>query len=203
MAKFKYSDTKYLKLLIDDIKSKKPIKIGIKGENEIIIKYDYVIKKLAKNHNLIKDTIFTGINGKQYKFTHLFKGTYSGFLFNKTSLQEVGVIIAIDSLLQNGEVLNLETYQPSKKIKINTDIDNVLSFLKENKSWLKSVNETALGIVNKIGSEHKLNDYTIHHNDILFKSIRNIGKKLSGLSSADKWNPSDFYFIEKLDIDEI
>jgi len=193
MAKFKYSEKISKSHEVTDY-TKKKISVGRKQRKVTCTRCSMEggISNMKRYHfNNCKINISEETKKKYLKGTN-----------NKTLLQEVGVVIAIDSLLYSGEVLNLETYKPSDKVKSHANISIVLNFLKENKSWLKSVNNSALAIVNKFGDE-TLKKYTIHHNDELYKLIRHIGKKLSGLSSKDRWNPSDFYFIKKFNIDEI
>jgi hypothetical protein len=79
-AVFKYSETKYLDRVIGDIKSGAPLKIGKLGKDgEAVILYDDDVKALERDYSLINKTVFKSASGEQYRFTQLFKGTYSGF----------------------------------------------------------------------------------------------------------------------------
>lgn len=112
---------------------------------------------------------------------------------DKTTLQEVGFLICLDSLLMN---VTLDNYKPSSRIKVKANIDNVIAFLDNNPDWLKSSLGGAKEIIKKFGAS-KLKTFNFHHDDQLFNNIRATGRKLSGLSNLDKWNPADVYLIKK------
>lgn len=79
-ALFKYADVKYIDAVIQDIRNGTPLKLGKFGKiGTAIIIYDDDVKALENDHSLVKSTIFKSASGEEYKFTHFFKGTYSGF----------------------------------------------------------------------------------------------------------------------------
>lgn len=112
---------------------------------------------------------------------------------DKTTLQEVGFLVALDMLLQGQK--NIDNYVPSSRMKVKADIKDVVLFLKENHDWMSASFYGATTVFNKFRGA--LKSYTFHHDDETFNSIRKTGKKLSGLSNEDKWNPSDVYLIKK------
>jgi hypothetical protein len=128
------------------------------------------------------------------------KSKYSGIKIvgsDKTSLQEVGFLLALDSLINHKKQLDLGTYTPSKKLKCKAKYTDVLNFLAENDDWYKSSIDGA----KTVSKEFKnLSAYELHHDTTEFNNIRKTGKKLSGLSNEDKWNPSDVYLIKKLSL---
>lgn len=111
----------------------------------------------------------------------------------KTVLQEVGVLVYLDTILEN--IKELENYKPSKRLSISAKIEDVIEFLQSDETWDKACKQSAETIYKNFGSS--LKNYTFHHDDNLFNTIRKIGKELSGLSNFDKWNPSDIYLVKK------
>lgn len=112
---------------------------------------------------------------------------------DKTTLQEVGFLVALDMLLQG--VKRIDDYKPSKRMHVKAEISDVIQFLKENPDWMKSSIDGAKQIYSKFGAT-ALRQHQFHHDSSTFNKIRKTGKELSGLSNADKWNPSDVYLIK-------
>lgn len=189
-------------LFREKIKNKTPFKLN--SGKEVTLKKD-------QTYNLLKTDLkgfggakpkhtFTTINNINLKLSDFQKskefggggGTSSG---NKTALQEVGVLILVDMILQKSN--SLPEYTPSKRLSVTTDIDSVKTFLLENKDWFNSCMSSAKTIISSFPDIKK---YTMHHDDTKFNSIRSKGKKLSKASTADKWNPSDIYFIKNYNL---
>jgi len=165
--------------ILDDIESNK-----IDNKN---IQFEIIGGTIGLN-KLLKTKEFGGQAG-QTSGDETIKG-------DKTSLQEVGVLVILDALLENSSFSkdDLLAYKASSRMNTDTDIHSVLLFLKDDKSWFNACMNSAQAILSKFGA--KLSSYEIHHGSALFKKIREHGKKLSNLN-FDKWNPSDVYFISK------
>lgn len=112
---------------------------------------------------------------------------------DKTTLQEVGFLVALDMLLDNKD--KLEEYVPSKRMNVVAKIEDVIAFLDLNPDWFKSSVDGAKVCIERFGKSTLMN-YSFHHDTNMFNDIRKTGKKLSKLSNLDKWNPSDVYLIK-------
>lgn len=119
----------------------------------------------------------------------------------QTNYQEVGVLIWVSILKKGGQSLS----DFDKKTKIYTDSDDTveksLKFLESEShklnGWNTQCKNQAMGILKTI-PQIKTTPYEYHQGGDLFKRIRKMGQKLSGIpGAADKWNPSDIYFIKK------
>lgn len=120
---------------------------------------------------------------------------------DKTNHQEVGVAIWVDILKNNGDTL--ADYKGKTKIVTGAPDD-----IKKSLAWMEqqTLTKDRWGEQCKIQAQTilqhfpkiKNGDYAIHQGGPLFDAIRAKGKKLSGVNgTADKWNPSDIYFISK------
>lgn len=126
---------------------------------------------------------------------------------SNTKYQEIGPLIYLAMLIdQNADSKNLDisNVDLKKLSRIKTgsaeDIRGTIKFLAGDKSWEESCKQQAIDIYKKFGD--KLNQYDFHHGTSEFKQIKNTGASLSGIS-ADKWNPSDIFFIKSLKLNGI
>jgi len=112
---------------------------------------------------------------------------------DKTSLQEVGLLIMLDSLIATGNT-DLHNYTASSKMHVKANLNDVVAFLLENKDWFKVAADGAKVILKEFNFIRS--GYNFHHDSTEFNAIRTLGKKLAKASSPDKWNPSDIYLIK-------
>ena len=118
-----------------------------------------------------------------------------------TKQQEIGPLLYLTALVDQNlstNKLSLQDIDLKKLKRIQTksseDIEDTIKFLSSNDSWDKSCKNQAIMLYRTFGS--KLKSYEFHRDTSITNSIRKLGAKLSELS-ADKWNPSDIYFIKK------
>lgn len=139
----------------------------------------------------------------KFKKTKEFGSTFGGPAENhKTNLQESGVAIILDMMIQSGSDsdVDLRNYTPSDKLKIAPSVDAVIEFLEGNDSWMVNCTESARAIATHLGETHNLSNYEIHQGTPLVKAIKALGAKLAGMGSrvsGDKWNPSDIFLIRE------
>ena len=205
MANFTYDDLskhnfKYIREVLQDIKSGTKIKVDGKMvllPDNIDIKEIEKLIKAGKEQPLDKyirsqnTLLWTKVDKSKYSKIKSTGGS------DKTSLQEVGFLLALDSLVNSKKTLDLATYLPSKKLKTKASYKDVVNFLAENDDWYKASIDGAEKVA---GNFKQLTSYEFHHDTTEFNKIRKLGKKLSGLSNEDKWNPADVYLIKRLNL---
>ena len=121
---------------------------------------------------------------------------------NRDDVREIGVCLLAAALIE-GCNSKQEQQQFIERVQMNgydklflgktVKLTDVCQFLLTNKSAFNSSYQCAKAIVDHFGKA-KLAKYEIHHKSKQYNQIRANGKRLSQLT-ADKWNPSDFFFI--------
>lgn len=132
--------------------------------------------------------------------------TYWNSSGNKTNNQEIGVLIWV-SILLHGKTKKLADFKNDRLKKFivaksDKEIEDSLSFLEKESlkknGWNEQCKNSAEAIVGSLQSMNiNVSNHKLHQGGSLFDNLRSLGKKLSGLSTADKWNPSDIYFIKQ------
>ncbi len=199
-------DLKYLPAVLKKIKNGVPLRLGASGElGQVKIKYNTHLKNVEKNLNKLKnahDIVFTGEDGIEYKYSHFFKGDFSGF--NNKSGCSNGVSFAGGNNTAIGETLQIISMYLNKPIssfddikKLNIDF-NELSNIKglEDKYFngdecIDAINSVVTSIITTKNSLNLEKYKYIHKNiDEYYKILKN--RKL--VTALKKENTADVVF---------
>lgn len=159
------------------------------------------IEKIARNFNLSfgpvdsnKQHIGILVNADNLTLKIRATGVKEGSTKGSADLQEIGVIIALDCLINQIDIQDYEKFK-NKNVYVNNNeqIINSINFLINNKNWSTQCFKSAELIFKNVKN---IKNYEFHQSSKLFNEIRKVGKELSGLKE-DKWNPSDIYLVSK------
>ena len=207
MAVFKYTESeKYFNLVKLDIEAGKKVKLGVNGEEEVLFDEtqfrpiaDKVGQDLLTALKKKNNTYFTSTVGGVYRFTQIFKGTYSGQVKKISTKQQEQISLKIMEEIYSSNTKKYESF--SEMFDVNgSKIKKLFPDLRSNNEWW---NHFTLQF-NEIDNikELKNSSYDVYEYDGFMEYITDfVTKTNKWYTSKDSWNPADIWLIEKSKLD--
>jgi hypothetical protein len=217
MAAFGYDESsKYFSLLAEDINDGNAVKLGVNGTGVTSKKPKFVspksvtfnkkkfqslnfeklsdkelVKALKKKDN---DYFTDNESGIKYRFTQIFKGTYSGQVKKISTSQQEQITLEIFKEVYTNRTNPYKTFALMFDDK-NSVIKKIFPELKSNNQWWNHF-ELQFNEINSI-KDLKSDNYDVYEYTPFMKYITDfVTKDNKWYTSKDSWNPADIWLID-------
>ena len=217
MATFGYDEaSKYFSLLAKDIKAGNAVKLGVKGDGFTSKRPEFKSpksvtfnkKKFGKLDNLAGEKLITalkkkdndyltGDDGIKYRFTQIFKGTYSGQVKKISTSQQEQITLEIFKEVYTNTTKNYKTF--GKMFDEHPKIKKIFPELRSNDQWWNHF-ELQFNEIDSI-KDLTVGKYDVYEYTKFMKYITDfVTKDNKWYTSKDSWNPADIWLIDKSEL---
>jgi len=214
MATFGYDEaSKYFSLLAKDIKSGNDVKLGVKGngftskrpefESPKSVTFDK--KKFEKLDNLSGEKLITALkkkdndyltggDGIKYRFTQIFKGTYSGQVVKINTAQQEQITLKIIEEVLNKNTKKYKDLQSMFDDK-SSGLKKIFPSLRDSGDWWNHF-ELQFNTINDVKDFPSAKYDVFSYTDFMDFITKIVTVDNKWYSKKDSWNPADIWLIK-------